>query len=48
MLVTVRVRPLTQKEIAVDPNETVRVLDNKMIVLLDSAGDEGEKRGRSR
>ena len=48
MLVAVRVRPLTQKEMAVDPNETVRVLDNKMIVLLDSSGEESEKRGRSR
>lgn len=48
MLVTVRVRPLTSRELAIDPNETAKVLDNKMIILLDSAADEADKRGRSR
>lgn len=48
MLVTVRVRPLTPREIATDPAETVKVFDHKMVVLLDSAGEDGEKRGRSR
>lgn len=41
MLVAVRVRPLTQKELAVDPNETVKVLDSKMIVMVEGGGEEG-------
>lgn len=41
MLVAVRVRPLTQKELAVDPHETVKVLDSKMIVMVEGGGEEG-------
>ena len=41
MLVAVRVRPLTQKELAVDPTEIVKVLDSKMIVMSENGGEEG-------
>ncbi|CAD8105985.1 unnamed protein product [Paramecium sonneborni] len=35
ILVAIRVRPLSQKERSLSEFETIRILDNKMIVLLD-------------
>jgi hypothetical protein len=48
MLVVIRVRPLTTREVAIDGSEVVKVLDNKMIILLDTVSEDGEKRVRSR
>jgi hypothetical protein len=36
MLVIVRARPLTIKEISVNPIECLRALDSKMIAIVDS------------
>ena len=48
MLVVVRVRPLTQRQANIDGSEVVKVLDSKMIVMMDANSEEGEKRGKSR
>ena len=48
MLVLVRVRPLTIKEISVNPVECVRVIDSKVLALVDSTGDESEKKRNNR
>ena len=48
MLVVVRVRPLTQRQANVDGSEVVKVLDSKMIVMMDANSQESEKRGKSR
>ncbi len=50
ILVTVRVRPLLQKEKDMDNNEVIRVLDSKVIIVLDPGTDVDDvlRQNRSR
>ena len=42
ILVAVRVRPISTKEISVMETETVKVLNQKVIVLIDPEYDEND------
>ena len=35
MLVALRVRPLTSKEVSINPNECLKPIDSKLVALVD-------------
>ena len=46
MVVIVRCRPLTIREISVNPVECVRILDSKLLALVDAPDENEKKRNR--